>query len=340
MVRWLRHPFVWLPVSGLLLAVVMWRSHLWDAGATLGAIDARPLLLAVVVGQATPLLWAIRSHYLLSGVGWRVPVPALIPMTSFANTINNLTPGSGGELIRLYLFRVRHGVDYPVGAAVILVERFGALGYLSLSALLLWLTWLWRWPPLVAIALLVVLAATPLIMYRVGVRPVATFARLPIARVIRWQRWANVADGLAKTDDAIATLLTDPVRVAAFALVTGSVFVVSTAQLVLVASAVGVGLDPVAAWGAIGLSTTAGVLSFLPFGLGAADLALVALLGVAGVPLVEAGAVAFGYRLVGTLPYALEGVAAYAWLSARLPDFAASARRGTTRDAAAGDRSA
>jgi uncharacterized membrane protein YbhN (UPF0104 family) len=91
------------------------------------------------------------------------------------------------------------------------------------------------------------------------------------------------------------------------------------AQLLLIGRAFGVALDPVAAWGALGLSTTLGVLSLLPFGLGTTDLALAGLLGVAGVPPTTAVAMTFGYRLVSTLPLSLAGVASFAWLSARLP---------------------
>jgi glycosyltransferase 2 family protein len=319
MLRWLRHPLVWLPVSLGLLALVIWRSRLWEAGLILGPVDPRLLVAALIVGQATPVLWAVRSHELLRGTGRDVPIRSLIPMTSFANTINNLTPGSAGELIRLYLLQSHHGVEYATGAAVILIERLGALGYLSLSALLLWLSWLGDWPVLATTALVVVLVFTPLVVYRLGIRPVSPVARLPLGRVLGVARWSRVADSLDRVDATIAALLTRPDRVAGFAVVTAGVFVVSTAQLLLVASSIGVSVPPTAAWGAIGLSTTAGVLSFLPFGLGAADLVLVTLLNVAGVPLVEGGVIAFGYRLVGTVPYALEGIASYAWLSSTLP---------------------
>ena len=58
----------------------------------------------------------------------------LIPMTAFANTINNVTPGSVGELVRLYLLRAHHGVGYTTGAAVVLIERVVAIGLLGASA--------------------------------------------------------------------------------------------------------------------------------------------------------------------------------------------------------------
>ncbi|MEO8437333.1 MAG: lysylphosphatidylglycerol synthase domain-containing protein, partial [Chloroflexota bacterium] len=92
-----------------------------------------------------------------------------------------------------------------------------------------------------------------------------------------------------------------------------------TAQLLLVAAAIGQPVDPFAAWGALGLGIIVGVLSLLPFGLGSADLVVAGLLVVAGVPGREAVAITFGYRIVSTLPLGLLGVASYALLSARLP---------------------
>ena len=332
MLHRLRRPIVWVPVSLFLLALVVWRSRLWEAGQQLGPIDARMVLAALVVGQATPALWALRSRNLLAAAGRPVPFLALLPLTSFANTINNLTPGSAGELVRLYLLRMRHGVDYGTGSAVILIERFVSLGYLSISALLLWFSWLQQWPVLLTVGLLTALVVAPGVIYGIGVRPLGIVAAAPLGRGFGAARWEALRTALRGVDATIAGLLVHPGRLAAFALASGAVFVVSTAQLLLVAGAAGVTLDPRAAWGALGLSITAGVLSFLPFGLGAADLVLVALLTVAGVPALEAGVIAFGYRLVTTLPYALEGVAAYAWLSARLPE---GDMRRAARDAAA-----
>ena len=85
----------------------------------------------------------------------------------------------------------------------------------------------------------------------------------------------------------------------------------------------------VAAWGVIGLSFVAGIVSLLPFGLGTTDLALLGLLTVLGVPAPQAATVAVGFRLVSTIPLALGGAACYAYLSATQPSTArpeASAR--------------
>lgn len=318
MARRLRSPFVWGPISLILLAIVVWRSRIWDAGSTIQDPAAAPLLAAIAMSALLPVLWAIRSSRLLAASDSDVPIGTLLPMTTLANMINNVTPGSVGELLRLYLLRVSHGVPYVTGTAVIIVERLGALGYLTLSAVIAWLSVRWDWPAWLTVALLVLMVVSPGVLYRLRLRPLSVV----VARPLRWVargRWARASDGLARAEDQTARLLSGTHTLGAFALTTGLIFCTNALQVTLVAAALGVSLDPLVAWGALGLSITVGVLSLLPFGLGAADLTLVALLGIVGVPPAPAAGIALGYRLVSTLPVALAGVAAYAWLSARLP---------------------
>jgi uncharacterized protein (TIRG00374 family) len=317
--RWLRHPLVWGSISVALLALVAVRSRAWELGDRLGNADVRLILLAVALDVVIVVAWAARSSDLLAGAGRPVPVGPLIPMTAFANTINNVTPGSVGELVRLYLLRAHHAVPYTTGAAVVVVERVVAIGLLGASAAILWAAWSLRlWPPLTIGALLAV-ALLPSVVYRIGIRPTALLRLLPLGAVVGRERWAMAGRSLERVDAAVAGLLIDPRRALAFAGWTAIVFASYTGQLMLVAAAIGRDIDPAAAWGALGLGIIAGVLSLLPFGLGSADLVLVALLGVAGVPAAEAAAIAFGYRVVSTLPLGLAGVASYAFLSARLP---------------------
>jgi uncharacterized membrane protein YbhN (UPF0104 family) len=315
-----------------LLGLVIWRSRIWEAGATLGVVSGLPLLAALVLAAAPPFLWAIRSAHLLESAGDRVPVGALVPMTTFANTINNLTPGSVGEFVRLYLLRIQLGVGYSTGGAVILIERFVALAYLTASSLVAWIAVQAHVAGPVIIAVLAAVAVGPGVSYRFGLRPIAWLAAAPLARVAGL-RASGLVGALLTAEGTIARLLTDPLVLLRFAIVSAALFAVMATQLMLVADALGVALEPLAAWGALGLAVTAGVLSLLPFGLGAADIVLVALLGALGIAAAPATAIAFGYRLVATLPVTLAGVASYAWLSVRMPESglagaAASARAG------------
>lgn len=332
MVSRLRNPLVWGPISVALLLIVVWRSGLFGSGATLSMTRPAPLLAALALCLAPPVLWAIRSAGLLSASGRPVPILPLIPMTTFANTINNLTPGSVGELARLYLLRAHHGVDYATGGAVILIERLVAIGYLAGSAVIVWLGARGVLPAPVVVAAVAALVVVPGIAYRLGLRPIAWFIAYPLRR-LGGGRWPGAIAGLLAAEHRIGRLLTDPVTLTRFALVSALIFAVGAFQLILVAAAFGAVLEPLAAWGALGLSIMAGVISLLPFGLGVADLALVALLGLLGIDPPTAAAITFTYRLISTLPTALLGVASYAWLSARLPvgglgDAAEAARTG------------
>lgn len=337
MTRWLRRPVVWITISVALLVLVAWRSRAWELADRLGAADPRAIILAVALNLVIVVAWAARSSDLLAGAGHAVPIGPLIPMTAFANTINNVTPGSVGELVRLYLLRAHHGVDYTTGAAVVVVERLVAIALLGASALVLWGAWsVGAWPPLNVAALLVV-ALVPTLVYRIGLRPTALLRFVPLGRVVGGDRWAAAGRSLQRIDATVASLLIEPRRALAFAGWTTVVFASYTGQLLLVAAAIGRTIDPAAAWGALGIGIVAGVLSLLPFGLGSTDLVVVALLGVAGVPAAEAAAITFGYRVVSTLPLGLAGVGSYAYLSASLPHGHASEAADAAR-AALGDR--
>lgn len=319
MTRFLRHPLVWGLISIVLLGLVAWRSKAWELGDRLGDADPRPIVAAILLNLVILVAWAARSSNLLAGAGRPVPVVPLIPMTAFANTINNITPGSAGELVRLYLLRAQHGVDYTTGAAVVLIERVVAIVLLGASAASLWLTYALGLPAIVAMIAIVAVAIAPTLVYRAGIRPTAMIAWLPLGRLVGHARWATARSTLDRVDASVAALLMDPPRAIAFAFWTALVFAAYTGQLLLVAAAIGQPLDPAAAWGALGLGIIVGVLSLLPFGLGSADLVVAGLLVAAGVPGREAVAITFGYRLVSTLPLGLLGVASYAVLSARLP---------------------
>jgi glycosyltransferase 2 family protein len=317
--HWLRRPIIWLPISIGLLVLLVWRSRLWEAGDVLEGLDGRLVVASVLLSILIAMLWALRSADLLAAAGWRVSIRQLVPMTAFANTINNLTPGSAGEIVRMYLLRAHHGVDYTTSGAIVFIERVGAIGYLSSTAVLAWLTWSRVLPGPAAVVLGIVLVVGPGVAYRSGLRPLAMVGRLPLGRLVGVSRWERIGEWLGRVDRTVALLIGSPRHLLAFVAVSGLIFLVYTAQLLLLGRALGVDLDPLAAWGALGLATTVGVLSLLPFGLGTTDLTLVALLGVAGVAPTSAVAMTFGYRLISTLPLSLAGIVSFGWLSARLP---------------------
>jgi uncharacterized protein (TIRG00374 family) len=316
---WLRRPIVWLPISIGLVALLVWRAKPWDAANDIDAVDPVPLVAAVLLCAVVVGLWAVRSADLLAAAGRPVPIRSLIPMTAFANAINNLTPGSAGEVVRMYLLRMHHEVDYATSGGVIFIERIGAIGYLTTGSILAWLTWLGVVPGWLAVIVLIALIVGPGAVYRAGLRPLVVIRILPIGSVVGLERQQRMNAWLSRVDDTVARLLGRPRHLLAFVAITYGIFAAYTAQLLLVGRAVGVALDPLAAFGALGIATTVGVLSLLPFGLGTTDLTLAGFLGLAGVSPPAALAMTLGYRLVSTLPLGIAGVVSYAWLSARLP---------------------
>jgi uncharacterized protein (TIRG00374 family) len=278
-----------------------------------------PLAAAVFLSAPVILMWGVRSWFLFRSAGTPLPLPRLVLFGSLAFAVNALTPGSTGEVLRAYLLRSRHGIAISVGTAVILVERVVAFFYLSSSAAVLWLVSRGQLEPLPGIGAIVVLAVVPSLAVRLGFRGGATLRVVPGSRILGEDRWQTVRARFDRVDDVIVPLVGRRAPAAAFVVASTCLFGLFAAQLMLVAAALGIALDPLTAWGALGLSITAGALSLLPFGLGATDVVLVALLTVAGVPALEAGAMALGYRLVSTLPLSLAGAVSYAVLTAGGP---------------------
>ncbi len=330
----------WIPISALLLAFVLWRTRPWEVADLAARLDPLPILAAVALNGVVLLLWAIRSRSLMAGVGHPLSVVALLPVVSFANTVGNLTPASAGEALRAVVLRRRHGVPLTRSTAVILVERLWAIWVMAVSAGAAAIVALARPEPIAAaVVWLAALAGcfAPSISYAVGLRPGRLLERwlkrhdeptatsLPEAAQ-RPRRGARLLTGLVEVDRTLAGLVTDPRRAVVFVATTAGVFTCYAAQLTLLLGALGQPLPIDASWAALGLATVTGVLSALPFGLGAADAVLAIVLGQLGVGAAIAGAAVLLVRATATLPLGIAGAISWAVLGGR----------GGTRDATPG----
>jgi uncharacterized protein (TIRG00374 family) len=303
-----RRRLVLFAIAAVLLGLVVWRTEPWQAATLAARLDQAPLVLALALNAAVILLWAIRSGSLMAAVGSPLATGTLIPVVAFANTINNLTPGSVGEVLRAAVLQRRHAVPYASSTAVILAERLWAIGIMLVTA------------AAAAVGTLIpasgavfagawlgatVLAFVPFVGYRLGLRPARTLGTF--AERFQSARLQRLGAGLAAVDDRLADIVLRPGRSVHFVIVTALIFVVFGAQLWLVLQAFRAEVPPLGVWAAYGLSICAGVISALPFGLGAADAVLVALLAAQGVPLPVAGATAILLRAVTTLPLGIAG---------------------------------
>ena len=301
-------------MAAALLALVVWRTRPWEAAALAARLDPLPLLLALALNAVVILLWAIRSAGLMAAVGSPLGAWTLVPVVAFANTINNLTPASAGEVLRAIVLRRRHAVPYESSTAVILAERLWAIGIIAVSAAAAAIgTIVAASGELVAAAWLAaaVLAFAPFLAYRAGLRPMRAFGTLVTRSP--WSRAQQLGAGMGVVDDRLAGILLQPGPSLGFVVVTGLIFLVFAAQMWLVLSALGADVPLAGAWAAYGLAICAGVISALPFGLGAADAVLVALLVAQGVEVPVAGAAAILLRAVTTLPLGIAG--AISWMS-------------------------
>ena len=313
----MRRWYVWVPISLGLLALLVWRTRPWDAAALGSKLDLGALGLALALNVVVVLAWAERSHSLMAAVGSPLGRASLIPIVSFANTVNNLTPASSGEVLRAMILRRRYAVPYSNAAAVILAERLWAIGIMLITAAAAAVGTIIGAPPVVvAIAWIVALGAcfAPPIAYSLGFRPGRLAAAFAEKGGDNPGKLRRLAQQLALVDERLAVILTDPRRAIHFVATTALIFAVFTAQLWLVLDALGAPVGPVGVWAAYGLAICAGVVAALPFGLGATDVVLVVLLGAQGVDASTAAAAVLLLRIVATLPLGILGTASWIWL--------------------------
>jgi uncharacterized protein (TIRG00374 family) len=313
--RVVRRWYVWLPISIGIFALLVWRTRPWEAADLAARLDLALLAAALLLNVAVVAAWALRSESLMSAVGSPLSLRALVPVVTFANTVNNLTPASAGEVLRAIILKSRHGVPYGHSAAVILAERLWAIGLFLITALAAAVgTLITADAILTASAWLaaVALAFSPSIAYRLGLRPGRAARWLSNRAGSKRLRWA--AEALVEVDNRMADIVLRPKTAIWFVLSTGLVVLTFAAQLWLILLAFGSALPIAGVWAAYGLAICAGVISALPFGLGAADAVLVVLLVAQGVPAPTAGAAAMVLRALATLPLGVAGTLAWVHL--------------------------
>jgi uncharacterized protein (TIRG00374 family) len=314
--RHLRRWYVYVPITVAIIALLTWRTRLWEAGDLLRDAALGPIGLAIALNVLIIGAWAARSKALLGDLGHAIGFGALLPIVCFANTINGLTPASAGEVLRAVLLNRRHEVPYRDGAAVILLERVYALGLIVATALVAFVGV--TVGPVAGSLLLVamiVVVAIPTVGYRRGLRFEAAIRRLARPALVRSGRVRALVDAFADVEDRVAGIIRSPRSTLTFIALTGVVFVTMDLQLLLVGQAIGVSIDPVGGWAALGLGAIAGIISALPFGLGAADAVIAVVLIGQGLEPSTAGLVTILMRLVGTLPTGIVGALSYVYLN-------------------------
>lgn len=319
--RHLRRWYVYIPISVLLCSLILWRTKPWEALDRLDEMEPIIPVVVLTLNLVLVALWADRSASLLQGVGRPLARRTLVPIVTFANTVNNLTPASSGEALRAVVLRERHGIPMRRSTPVIIMERLYAFYLMAITAAGFALVEVVQKPQFVTAAflILVVLTFAPNLAYEfLHVRPLGAAGRL-LARIRPGPRTARIESVFVEVDGHLDVLMTHPAQAFGFVLRTLLIFSVYALQLSLILNGLGEPVMPWTAWAAYGLAMVAGIVSSLPFGLGATDTVLAILLVGWGVPPDVAGLSAVLLRLLQTLPMGLAGVASYAYLSRTMP---------------------
>jgi uncharacterized membrane protein YbhN (UPF0104 family) len=311
--RWV----VYLPIGLAILALLIWRTRPWEGLEAVSRASLGWLLLALALDGLVVAAWTIRSRQLLGALGHPISLAQLAPIVVFANTIAALTPASLGEALRAVVLRRRHDIPYRVGAAVILVERLVSLyllvAWTALALAALALPSPARLPFFLVAASGVALLPVAVARSQAGIAgPLRRAAELfPVGR-IRLQRFAAAA---GQVEDLGREVARSGVEMTRFALLTAVALGAGAAQVLAVSLAFGQALDPLVAWAALGSGQLAGILTALPFGLGAADSVIVVGLVAGGLSPAMATIVTLLARFLSNLPIALGGVGSYFYLA-------------------------
>ncbi len=293
-----------LVAAGLGAAVVVtsrpWEVWRLDAGF-LGAFAVALLLdLALVV------VWSHRHALVLAAVGSVIAPRRLRWLVTFSNTANNLTPAASGEVGRAWFLNRRFGVPVEQAGAAIVFERVFMFGLMAVTALTAGLLATGATLP-AGVAVLGVagyLLAVPAVL-----RPLARrrHAASPGGGRIRRLVAGILTGGLRLWSDHAVAVKTAAWSVLAFG--------AQALVFLLAASVSGLDLGAAEVWALVGGATTVGVLSALPFGLGAAELSAVGIGVLLGLPRQEVASAFVLYRIFFTFPLALAGSVAYARLT-------------------------
>lgn len=308
-------------------AAVIWLSHpaaIWEA---LNEVEIWPVLVALLLNVPVVALRAIRAQLILNFLGHRVSFRSMVPVQLVGQTSSTLTPAASGDYVRAYIWRRTQSIPLRNGAAVVTFERvYSLLVLAALAVLLISLPrhGLFGW---IGVALGLGLATFAPAVVELMTPP--AIERWALGRLTSGRRLSRFAEGTLEMADNLRRILRSPVLLLQTSVITLVVFVLSGVQVMLLLTGLGDSVHVTQAVAVYAISQVGGILSTLPFGLGAADAILVAALAGYGVGVADSATVAVLFRAVSTLPQAIAGLFAYLQLDRRdkLELAAADARR-------------
>ena len=306
-------------IAAGLLAIVFWRAKVWDLPSAVEDMDWLAAVAVLSINIPIVSLWALRSHWVLGKLGYRLAIGPLVLVTTVGNVAGNFTPGGVGDLLRGIALKEKHGLSGVSATSAVLYERL-YLPFLMVLAIGLAAAVQavidYPWAVAMVIAVGVAASTGGGFLYPLGSAVVRSLAPGALGRI--WSRRAgNWLKLPSETDKLLADMFRDMKLGFGFSLLTMLVYGLTALQVWLVLEALGDEVTVMEAWIAFAVASLAAMLSLLPGGLGIWDAALPAILTSQGVDLLSATAATLLLRGLQTLPLGLLAVAAHLFLSRR-----------------------
>jgi uncharacterized protein (TIRG00374 family) len=296
-------------------AAVIWISHPARIWASLQEVEVAPLLAALLLNVPVVALRAFRAQVILRSLGHRVSFRSMVPVQLVGQTSSTITPAASGDYVRAYMWRRTEAIPVRDGAAVVTFERIYSLFLLVAVALLLitlprhgFIGW-------VGVAVGLAVATLAPVVVELAAPP--SIERWALSRVTSGRLLSRFAEGAFEMADNLRKLLRSPVLLTQTSAITLAIFVVSAFQLMLLLIGLGDSIRITQAVAVYATSQIAGILSTLPFGLGASDAIMVTVLAGYGIGVADSATAAVLTRAVSTVPLALAGLFAYMRLDGR-----------------------
>jgi uncharacterized protein (TIRG00374 family) len=296
------------------LGLLLWRAGPDQVWAALRTLSIPALLATIALNVPITLVRNLRTRLVLRRLGHTVGWWSLTRSQLAGQTLSNLTPAAGGDLVRAWMWRRDDGVPGSTGVAAVVYERVLSLVLLLAAGAAFFAPTIGGPGTTAAIcAGAALIVAAPWLLARIpparaaATRLLQAAARLPFLN--------TRTQPLRRMGESVGTLAADTALLGTFAVSTLAVFVLSGLQIWLLATGLGgAGHQPAltvaAATGVYGVSQAGGSLSALPFGVGPADAIVVGLLLRTGVAFGIGTTVALLLRATITLPIALAAAAA------------------------------
>jgi uncharacterized membrane protein YbhN (UPF0104 family) len=294
------------------VAFVVVRSDPAALREALSGTDLGLAALAAALNLPVALMASVRSGFVFRSLGHHVPQDVLLPTSVVGFVAGGLTPAAAGELLRTGALRARAGVPVEESVVAVAYERVFALYLLALSAAVIFAL------DRLAVPWQAVAAAAATLLFLLPLLAARSLPRFPPPAEAGQggapRRAARRAAALALR---VRVLFEDAALHARWAALTLSMLLLIALQYWLLARGVAGGVSLPEAWLALGVSTVAAVLSFVPLGLGVLDGSLAATLDRLGLTLEQGGVVALLVRATVTLPLVALAFLSYVYLQRR-----------------------